>query len=236
MSEATRGVAEPLLDTLLRFATGSVGSKVVMAVTGAGLWLFLLAHLAGNSTIYLGRDTFNHYSSALHQTPVLLWFVRLCMLIGVPVHVLAASQSTLVNRAARPVPYAHGNRTPARMSAKSMILTGLTFLAFFIYHLAHFTWRLTGPMPPPLPSGEFDPYTMVVLGFRQPVIAGTYVVGVGLLAVHLSHGLHSMFQHLGIWGPRWTPWLKSAARVLAYGLCALFASIPVSVLLGAVKP
>jgi succinate dehydrogenase / fumarate reductase, cytochrome b subunit len=233
MSEATRGAAEP---PLMRFAMGSVGSKVLMAVTGAGLWLFLLAHLAGNTTIYLGRETFNHYSAALHQTPVLLWFVRFCVIVGVPLHFLTGGRAALVNQAARPVAYAHGNRSPARLAARSMILTGLVFLAFFLYHLAHFTWRLTGPMPPPLPSGEFDPYTMVVLGFQQPVIAALYVLGVGLLAVHLSHGLYSMFQHLGLWGRRWTPWLKGAAQIIAYGMCALFASIPVSVLLGVVKP
>jgi hypothetical protein len=45
-----------------------------------------------------------------------------------------------------------------------------------------------------------------------------------------------MFQHLGLWGRQWTPWIKGAALVVGYGLCALFASIPLSVLLGFVQP
>ena len=57
-----------------------------------------------------------------------------------------------------------------------------------------------------------------------------------LLAAHLSHGLYSMFQHLGVNGPRWTPWLKGAAQTVGYFLCAAFASIPLAVLLGIVKP
>lgn len=236
MSEATREAAEPLFGSLTKFALGSVGSKVVMAVTGVGLWLFIMAHLAGNVTVYLGRDTFNHYAAALHQTPALLWFVRVCLLVGFPLHIVTALRTAAANRAARPVPYAHGNNSPATMAAKSMLLSGLVVVAFLLYHLAHFTWRMTGPMPAPLPSGEFDAYSMVVMGFQQPLIAIFYIVGQLLLAAHLSHGLYSMFQHLGLWGRKWTPWLKGAAQVVGYGLCVIFASIPFSVLLGFVKP
>ena len=236
MSEVTRDAAEPLFGSLTRFALGSVGSKMVMSVTGMGLWLFIVAHLAGNATIYLGHSTFNHYAAALHQTPALLWFVRGGMIIGFPLHIAAALRTAALNRAARPVPYAYGDKAPARLAAKSMLLSGLVVAAFFVYHLAHFTWKVTGPMPQVLASGEIDPYSMVVLGFRNPFIAVFYIVGQILLAAHLSHGLYSMFQHLGLWGRRWTPWLKGTAQVVGYGLCALFASVPLSVLLGFVKP
>ena len=80
MSEVTRDAAEPLFGSLTKFALGSVGSKNLMAITGMGLCLFLFAHLAGNLTIYLGRDTFNHYATALHQTPALLWLIRVASL------------------------------------------------------------------------------------------------------------------------------------------------------------
>lgn len=236
MSEATREAAEPLFGSLTRFALGSVGSKVVMAVTGLGLWLFIVAHLAGNTTVYLGRETFNHYAAALRETPALLWFVRLCLIVGFPLHVVTAVRTAALSRAARPVGYAYGNHAPARMAATSMLLSGLVVLSFFLYHLAHFTWRLTGPMPPPLLSGGWDAYSMVVLGFQQPAIAVLYIVAQILLAAHLSHGLYSMFQHLGLWGHRFTPWVKGAAQVVAYGVCAVFASIPLSVLLGFVQP
>lgn len=236
MSDVTRDAAEPLFGSLTKFALGSVGSKVVMAVTGMGLWLFIVAHLAGNATVYLGRQNFNHYATALHQTPALLWLVRVCLMVGLPLHIFTAARTALLNRNARPVPYASGDKAPARLAAKSMMLSGLVVVTFFVYHLAHFTWRVTGPMPPPLPSGEWDAYSMLVLGFQQPLIAGFYVLGQILLAAHLSHGLYSMFQHLGLWGKKWTPWLKGAALVVGYGLCAIFASIPFSVFLGFVKP
>jgi succinate dehydrogenase / fumarate reductase cytochrome b subunit len=109
------------------------------------------------------------------------------------------------------------------------MLSGAIVLAFFCYHIAHFTLRVTGPMP----AGN-DPYAMLVLGFQQWPIALLYILGQFLLAAHLSHGLYSMVQHLGLAGKAWTPWAKGAALVIGYGLCAAFASIPLAVLLGIV--
>lgn len=241
MAEATElrreTTAEPLFGGLMKFAMGSVGSKIVMAITGIGLWVFIMGHMAGNLTAYLGRDAFNGYAATLHHNPLLLWTARLGLIIGFPLHIFTAMRTVALNRAARPVEYAYQNKAPARMAAKSMMLSGLVVLAFFGYHIAHFTWRVTGPQPTAtLVDGSWDAYTMLVMGFQQPLIAGFYLLAQVLLAAHLSHGLYSMFQHLGLWGRRWTPWLKNASLVVGYGLCLGFASIPLAVLAGIIKP
>lgn len=216
------------------FFAGSIGSKVLMAGTGLVLWMFLVGHLAGNTLIYFGPEAFNHYAATLHSAPVLLWAVRIVMLVSFPVHVVTAIQTARASRAARPVAYAFGNKSPARLASTSMALSGLIVLVFLGYHLAQFTWRATG-----LPAGadSLSTYSMVVDGFRQPLIAGFYVLGVALLALHLSHGLYSMFQHVGLAGRRWTPWLKTASLVVGYGMCAAFAAIPlyVNVILGGAR-
>ena len=109
-------------------------------------------------------------------------------------------------------------------------------LVYFAYHLAHFTWHLTGPQPTALNAdGTFDAFSMLVKGFQQPLITLLYVVAQVLLAAHISHGIYSLFQHLGFWGAKWTPFLKNASLVVGYGLCAGFASIPLAVLLGFIK-
>jgi succinate dehydrogenase / fumarate reductase cytochrome b subunit len=206
-------------------------------LTGIFLWLFIMGHLAGNLTVFVGRDTFNHYAATLHANPALVWAVRLALLLGFPLHILAAIRTSQTNGAARPTPYAYQNKSPARLAATTMLISGGVVLAFFCYHIAHFTWRVTGPMPTgPLADGNWDAYSMLVLGFRQPLIAGFYVLAQVLLAAHLSHGLYSMFQHLGLAGARWTPWVKNAAQAVGYTLCAAFAAIPLAVLLGIVKP
>jgi len=226
-----------LIGSLLKFMMSSVGSKVVMAITGLGLGVFITGHLAGNLLAYVGRDAFNAYAATLKGNPLLLWGARSALIIGFPLHILTAIRTVQLNRAARPVAYAHEPKTPARMAAKSMMLSGLVVLFYFAYHIAHFTWHVTGPQPSTLlPDGHYDAYTMLVLGFQQPLIAGIYIVAQVLLAAHISHGIYSLFQHLGFWGARWTPFLKNAALVVGYGLCAAFASIPLSVLLGLIKP
>lgn len=237
MEPASDAKDEQLLGAVLRFALSSVGSKVVMALTGLFLWVFVVGHLAGNLTMYGGAELFNAYAAKLHHTPALVWSVRIALLVGFPLHIFTALRAAQLNEAARPVPYAYENRSPARVAAKSMQLSGGVVLAFFAYHLAHFTLRYVGPQPTALlPDGDWNAYQMVVLGFQNPLISGFYVLGQILLAMHLSHGLSSLFQHLGLWGAKWTPFLKQASLVIGYGLCAAFSTIPLAVLLGVIKP
>ena len=222
--------SESMIGNLIRLMFGAVGSKIVMALTGLGLWLFIVAHLAGNLTVYAGPATFNKYAMALHEAPQLLWTERVLLLIGFPLHIFFAIRTAMLNRAARPEAYAYANKSRATMASKSMLLSGLVVLTFLAYHLAHFTYRVTG--------GATDlqtPYEMLVAGFQQPLIALFYIVGQVLLAAHLSHGLYSLFQHLGLWGRRWTPFIHGFAIFVGYGLCLAFLSIPLSVLFGVIK-
>jgi succinate dehydrogenase / fumarate reductase cytochrome b subunit len=240
MAEATElrreAGEESMLGSLATFAMGSVGSKFVMALTGIYLCIFLCGHLAGNLLLYVGRDAFNGYAATLHHTPLLMWGNRVAMIVCFPIHMLTAYRTAQLNMAARPEGYAFANNSPARMAAKTMILSGTVVLAFFLFHLAHFTWRTVGPQPGALTaSGDYDAFTMVKMGFHQPLIAGFYVLAVLLLAAHLSHGIYSMFQHLGLWGKKWTPFLKTASLVVGYGLMAAFASLPLAVYFEVVK-
>lgn len=221
---------ESLLGSWLKFFGSTIGSKMMMAATGLGLWVFLVAHLAGNLTAFLGPATFNSYAKALHDNQPLLWLVRLALLAGFPLHVYFAIRTSRLNAIARPVPYAAPPRTPMTLGARTMLLSGLVVLAFLLYHLAHFTWRVTGPQPE-----QFDPYSMLVMGFSVWWIAVLYVIAQMMLIGHLSHGLYTMFQHLGLYGKRWTPFIRRGALFIAVGLCAAFASVPLAVLVGVIK-
>jgi succinate dehydrogenase / fumarate reductase cytochrome b subunit len=74
----------------------------------------------------------------------------------------------------------------------------------------------------------------MILGFRQPIVSIFYVVGIGLLCLHLSHGLSAMFQSLGLRNKGWQPFIGKAAKVIAILLFVGYCVIPIAVLTGLV--
>ena len=120
-----------------------------------------------------------------------------------------------------------------------MVLSGLIVLAFIIYHLAHFTVRVTDPRFALLkadPLNRYDVYSMMVYGFQNYYVSGFYILGLFLLALHLSHGSSSFFQSLGVNNQKLAPRLAVGGRILAWLLFAGYTSIPVAILLGLIKP
>jgi succinate dehydrogenase / fumarate reductase cytochrome b subunit len=192
MSTASAGPRR-LFDTVL-------GLKLLMAITGL-VWVgFLVGHLAGNALVFLGRDAINAYAYKLKSSGPLLWGARGVLLLAFVTHVWAAMQLTSRNRAARPRGYGKGLRSQRTgAAAKLMLLSGMVVLTFLVFHLAHFTLGLTNPDHFALrdASGHHDVYGMVVLGFQTPWLAAIYLVGVALLAAHLSHAIGSLLRTLG---------------------------------------
>ncbi|MGQ0553388.1 MAG: succinate dehydrogenase cytochrome b subunit [Planctomycetota bacterium] len=215
----------------------SLGRKILVALTGLGLLGFVLAHMLGNLQVFLGPEALNAYAENLKGLGPLLWVARIGLLALALTHVVLALRTAAQNRAARPVPYVASGRVQSTPGARSMTLTGLMILAFVLYHLAHFTWGATHPEHFALRDGEGRPdvYSMVVLGFQQPGITGLYCVAMLLLGLHLSHGVASTCQTLGLNSPVWAPRIRSAG----YGITALIVlgnlSIPLAVLLGLVR-
>src|ERR1700687_413908 len=89
-----------------------IGKKIVMAVSGAVLVLFILGHVAGNLKIFSGPEEINAYSRFLREVGYpefsygqLLWVVRTVLFVSVILHITAAVQLTRMNWLARPVGY-----------------------------------------------------------------------------------------------------------------------------------
>lgn len=223
---------------VLRWLRTSLGSKVVMAVTGLLLFLFLLGHMAGNLLVFRGQQAMNDYAYFLQHSPVLLWGARIGLLALFSLHVATGLRLARQNREARPERYVHEDTVQASFASRSMLLSGLVVAAFLLYHLLHFTFGAIQRDNYLLhdASGRHDVFTMVVLGFRNPVVALSYVAAVLLLGLHLSHGLQSLFQSLGLRHARFSPIVGTAAPVVAALLVAGFLAVPLSILLGIVVP
>lgn len=213
----------------LRFWNTTLGKKAVMAVSGVVLAGFVIGHLLGNLQIFLGPDRFNGYSRSLRQLPALVWSVRVLLLVMVILHIWSSLELAVTKSEARPVGYAKWKPTSSTLASRTMYMTGPIIAAFVVYHLMQFTFGVGGT-----PFEENDVYGNVIAGFRVPAVSGFYILAMGLLCLHLRHGLWSLFQTLGFYHPRYTPRLKTAATVAALIIFLGFISIPVAVLAGVI--
>jgi succinate dehydrogenase / fumarate reductase cytochrome b subunit len=114
-----------------------------------------------------------------------------------------------------------------------MIHTGSLMFAFILYHLAHFTFRVVNPEFSNLPEGDI--YGMVVSGFSSPAVSGFYIISIAALAMHLRHGVSSVFQSLGLYHGNLNPVTEKLGPIVAVIVFVGFSSIPAAVLLGLVK-
>src|SRR5213595_1021579 len=221
------------------FYGSSVGKKMIVAVTGIILILFVIGHLLGNLQIFLGPDWINGYSQHLRDLGPLLWAIRIFLLAAVTIHIYATIQLAIENRRARPVPYIEKEHVKATFASRHMLMSGLIVLAFIIYHIAHFTVRVTDPRFALLkadPLNHYDVYSMMVYGFQSYLVSGFYVLGLFLLTLHLSHGSSSFFQSLGLNDKKLAPRLALGGRIFAWLLFAGYTSIPIAILIGIIKP
>ncbi|MBB6146556.1 succinate dehydrogenase / fumarate reductase cytochrome b subunit [Silvibacterium bohemicum] len=208
------------------------GKKVVMAVTGAIMFLFIIGHVAGNLQIFEGPAKLNAYGHFLHSIGELLWPVRIVLLLCVGLHITATVQLAMRNKAARPVGYSRKQAINSSYASRTMYWSGPIVLAFIIFHLLQFT---AGYIHPGSQFIEGDVYHNVVAGFQVWWVSVWYIIAVSLLGFHLRHGLWSMFQSIGYNHPRHTPLLKKAAFVIALLITLGYISIPISVLAGFIK-
>lgn len=228
------------MNLLLKFWSSSIGKKWLVALTGLALLGFVIAHLVGNLQMFAGASKINAYAEFLHQNEKPLWIARIGLIACFVLHIVATLTLVKMNRAARPQSYALTRHVQAKISTRTMALSGLTVLSFVIFHLLHYTLRVTDPrFRTVAEKGElqdvFDVYHMVVLGFQNPLISGFYILSVGLLALHLSHGFSSVFQTFGLESKRSAQWMPAAGKILSAIIFAGYASIPTAVLMGVLK-
>ena len=236
MAETAVG-AKTAPNRLLALWSSVIGKKIVMAVTGAVLVLFVIAHMVGNLKIFSGQDEINAYSRFLREVGwpelgygQLLWIVRGVLFICVILHITAAAQLTLLNREARPVGYGTKKNVETTWGAVTMRWGGVLLAVFIVFHLFHFTGGMVGFQP-----GQFEHlmvYQNVVAGFSNVPIALFYIIAMGALCLHLDHGIWSGLQTLGWVNQENTHSLRIVSRIVALVIFAGFISVPISVLAG----
>ena len=220
----------------VRFYEASAGKKVVMAVTGVILFGYVLAHMLGNLQVFLGAEAINSYAHFLHAHEGALWVARTVLLLAVALHIVASVQLWVLNHKARPIPYARKRDVPSSYAARTMKWSGPIIAAFVIFHVLHLTTGDILPLYPESAPNSPDAYDNVISGFQHPAISIFYIVAIGLLSMHLYHGLWSMFQSLGISHPRYTPRLQRGAAIFAIVVALGYISVPVAAMAHWIAP
>ena len=218
------------------FFGSSIGKKIVMAVTGIMLVGFVVGHVIGNLQLYLPAHGGEHAIDAygrflrtfLHGGGI--WVARGGLLAAAVLHIWAAFGLTLMNRAARPIGYQEQTPEASTFSSRWMRYSGAVVLAFIIFHLLHLT---VGTVHPSFEHGQV--FRNVVSGFQVPWVSGFYILAMLCLASHLSHGIWSMLQTLGLSHPRYNGLRKGLATVLTVVVIGGNISFPIAVLAGFVR-
>src|SRR5215468_7104 len=181
------------MNLLSNIFSSSLGKKYVMAVSGFVLFAFVIGHLVGNLQVFLGPEAINRYGHFLQSNVELLWPVRIILLTFLVVHIWAAVKLSLENKAARPVGYAVYQPKGSTYASRTMLMSGIIAFVFIVYHILHYTVQvqyinLTGQNFLTFidPEKRHDIFKMMVVGFSNGWVSAFYILGVGLLCLHLS--------------------------------------------------
>jgi succinate dehydrogenase / fumarate reductase cytochrome b subunit len=209
------------------FFSSTVGSKILIGLTGLLLFGFLIGHLAGNLSLFVGAEAFNAYAHKLESLGPLLYAVEAGLAGIFLLHVAKTLLNYRRNAAARPAAYAEkkwaGHTSRKTWSSTTMALTGLFILFFVVTHIRTFKFGAWYVDPA---TGHRDLYRLVDEIYANPLYVGFYVVAMVLIGMHLNHGISSAAQSLGLSNQRYGKNLVLGGRVLAVIIAGGFAVLP----------
>jgi len=215
----------------------SIGKKMLLAGSGLVILLWLIGHMLGNLKVWLNQPEFDNYAEFLRRLgepifphTVLLWIIRAGLTVAFVVHVYLAVDLSVRNRRARQIRYRHAGRVQADIPAVTMRWGGLALALFVVFHLANFTWIHPGYR---FVRGQV--YNNVVANFGEWWLVAIYLAAMVALALHIYHGTWSIFQTFGINRARWDRMIRRTAGTLAVVMFVGFSSVPIGVLVGAIK-
>ncbi len=218
----------------------SIGRKLVMSISGIFLVLFLTFHALMNITVLFSAHAYNAVAGALGAN----WYALIgtaVLAAGFVVHILYALYLSFLNMKAR------GNdkyAVTARQegvswSSKNMLVLGVIVFGFLVLHMIHFwskmqlvelihghEWEAAGKVDPT--NGAYFINEL----FSNPIYCLIYIVWLAALWFHLTHGVWSSLQSIGLNNKTWLPRVKCFSNIYATIIILLFMAIPVFFLFG----
>jgi succinate dehydrogenase / fumarate reductase cytochrome b subunit len=212
------------MSSRLRVFSSSVGTKLLIGVTGLALFLYLVIHITGNLIVFFGPVVFNKYAYTLEANP-LIPVIEIGLVLIFLIHVYKTGKNYLANRRARPISYVQkkyaGPPSRKTIASSTMIFSGLWLSVFVIVHVKAFRYGAEYLWP----AGGRDLYRLEMENFANPLTVAFYVVSMLVVGSHLWHGISSSFQSLGADNPWWTPRVIVAGKLIAVLIAGGFIAI-----------
>ena len=212
---------------LFKFTSSSIGRKFIMAITGGFLIIFLIIHLIGNLTLFIGPEAFNGYVATLDVVKPLIRVIELVLLAAFVLHIYDGIILWFENRKARPVRYkVNASSENSTFSSRWMFWIGSVIFIFLVLHLATFFYRFNFYDPEGL-ADQHQYFQIVVSFFKLPWYSILYIIAMIFLGLHLHHGFQSAFQTFGWTHKKYTPIIEKLGTLYAIVMALGFASMPI---------
>ena len=212
----------------------SITKKIVMALVGLFLLMFLLVHLAVNSFLIFdpSRTLFNEGAHFMATNPI-IQTMQYVLFGGFILHIILGITLQIQNWMARPVRYLVSNKTDTPFLSKYMIYTGGIVLVFLVIHFVNFYFIKLGLVSNPnmLPEGEPDFYVIAQQLFAMPVYSFLYIILIVVLGFHLNQAFQAAWQTLGINHPQYNVCLQRFGTFYAIVVPLGYMIIPIYFLL-----
>jgi len=208
---------------LSKSLNSSIGKKIVMAVTGLSLILFLTVHFINNMFLFFGKEGFDFLVGSLDAVKPLVRVAESALLLLFGFHIYNGIKLWWENRKANPDKY-HVNAAKENSSfySRTMPWTGGIILVFLISHLATLWVTFNFGM-----EGTHHYYDVVATTFQSLPVAIAYVIVMLVLGFHLNHGFQSAFQTFGWYHKKYTPLVEFIGTAYAVIFALGFAAIPI---------
>lgn len=215
------------MDKTSSYLKSTIGQKQIMALSGLAWAGFVLTHMLGNLLLFAGAEAYNKYSHALTSNPF-IYLAEAGLVVFLLGHVIKGLMVTIRNKSARDTAYYKHQSGPkqATLSSRTMIYQGLVILVFIVLHLITFKY---GPHYSVVYGGVEmrDIYRLVIEVFESPMYTAWYLIAVTFVGFHLSHGVYSACQSLGLYHEKYTPWVKRISVVYGILITIGFMSQPI---------
>ena len=229
------------MPSLIKALNSQVGRKFMTGITGIGLMLFLIGHLAGNLTIFGESQAFNVYTHTLESLGPLLYVIEAGLVFFFLYHAILGISIWRQKKKARPEGYdtyqTKGGPSHQSLASRSMIISGTVLLVFLVFHIMHFKYGLFSPDEGTVileSAGGVearDLRALVIAEFQNPLVAFGYIAVMALAILHLAHGAWSAFTSLGMKHGETSKKVQLGAYIFAIVLMLGFIFIPLYIFL-----